>query len=442
MEDDAVMSLFLERWTARMQAAGYLAFTTARRGDCIAACRGLIRPILDHAAGGTPPLFETLRENVDGWALPLLEMGMRHVRRGVTADMYLGCFITFERAVLDTVKAMPWLAPAVTAAQASDAAVLVDLYVHAFEVLWLARSLAERDSETSRVQQARQDGILRLLTLEKCRFQNVFETTSDGMLVMDAECRVRTANRALLQYTGVGVENRRVWEVLDLEGGSPADFLRFYPPGQTVEVSPFGEGLFFRLSVISMGGVSMADAEEYLVLLTNITPQVLQREMLEEAVKRHTGALVEERRRLEELTITLRNVLASIHTETESRRAELASGISRFLKPALERMAREQNPQSRQAAASLIRSQLDALIAPEGDGELEEGLARLTLAELRVCRLIQAGHRSKEIADLLHISPETVQTHRRSIRRKLGLRGRDTQLAAHLLHAGLDRRQE
>ena len=82
----------------------------------------------------------------------------------------------------------------------------------------------------------------------------------------------------------------------------------------------------------------------------------------------------------------------------------------------------------------LVRGSLLPLI--DGDDRARDGLDKLTLAELKVCRLVRAGHSSKEIAGLLNISPETVQTHRRNIRRKLGLRGHDTQLAVHLLHSG------
>ncbi|MFW2365664.1 MAG: helix-turn-helix transcriptional regulator, partial [Desulforhopalus sp.] len=44
----------------------------------------------------------------------------------------------------------------------------------------------------------------------------------------------------------------------------------------------------------------------------------------------------------------------------------------------------------------------------------------------------QAGSTSKDIADGLAISIETVQTHRKNIRRKLGLSGKDVNLFAYL----------
>lgn len=124
------------------------------------------------------------------------------------------------------------------------------------------------------------DEMLRRLTLEKCRFENVFNTTSDGVLVMDAQCRVTTANRSLRQYAGENLTGRAVWDVLGLESSSPEEFFRYYPVGQTVEVTPFGGDLVFRLSISSLGDISLASSGEYLVLLTNITPHVTQREIM------------------------------------------------------------------------------------------------------------------------------------------------------------------
>lgn len=126
-----------------------------------------------------------------------------------------------------------------------DACVLLRLYGAAFEEIWMDVCLGvQRDEHHSDM-----DEMLRRLTLEKCRFENVFNTTSDGVLVMDAQCRVTTANRSLRQYAGENLTGRAVWDVLGLESSSPEEFFRYYPVGQTVEVTPFGGDLVFRLSI-------------------------------------------------------------------------------------------------------------------------------------------------------------------------------------------------
>lgn len=56
--------------------------------------------------------------------------------------------------------------------------------------------------------------------------------------------------------------------------------------------------------------------------------------------------------------------------------------------------------------------------------KLSANFPSLTHTELKVCMLLQAGRSSKEIASLLHISPDTVDTHRINIRRKMGLGNR------------------
>lgn len=419
------MDIFLQSWTRRMGASGYLDFTTARHDDCRTAYQAITDAILHHADLDKPPSFEELRVNADGWADALVQTGLRHWRRGITSSMFLGCFKTFIMALHDALEEP-------NRAHPSLACRLLDIYAHAFEVIWLDTCLQrlryEQDSE--------QAELFRLLTLEKCRFENVLDTASDGVLVMDGSCRITITNRALRQYAGENLEGRYIWDVLELEADSPSTFFRLYPSGSATEAEPFGEGLFFSLSVTSLAAVSLASAGEYLVLLTNITPLVKQRERLEEAVSRHLKAQLQEKQRLEEMNITLRTVLSSIHSERDRRCEELADHLRHFLLPALKQLSQERENAPRQALIDVISQDLEQLLEHSIRGEPMQtgGLRRLTLTELKICRLIQTGHSSKEIATLLHISPETVQTHRKHIRHKLGVRGRDIQLAVHLRH--------
>ena len=47
--------------------------------------------------------------------------------------------------------------------------------------------------------------------------------------------------------------------------------------------------------------------------------------------------------------------------------------------------------------------------------------AALSFAELRVASLIKSGLSTEDIAEHLHISYNTVRTHRKNIRKKLGI---------------------
>ncbi|MCU0588480.1 MAG: response regulator [Syntrophobacteraceae bacterium] len=56
----------------------------------------------------------------------------------------------------------------------------------------------------------------------------------------------------------------------------------------------------------------------------------------------------------------------------------------------------------------------------------------LTMTELRIAALIKNSMSSSQIADQLCLSPDTVKTHRRNIRRKLGLQKTGARLSLHL----------
>ena len=66
------------------------------------------------------------------------------------------------------------------------------------------------------------------------------------------------------------------------------------------------------------------------------------------------------------------------------------------------------------------------------DGDLEP----LTPRELEIVKLIAEAHSTREIADLLVISPKTVERHRANVLGKLGMRDR-VELTRYAIRRGL-----
>ena len=66
----------------------------------------------------------------------------------------------------------------------------------------------------------------------------------------------------------------------------------------------------------------------------------------------------------------------------------------------------------------------------------DESSAVLTGREAQILALIADGHTSREIAEMLVISPRTVERHRENLRHKLGLRNR-VDLTRYAIRAGL-----
>ena len=68
--------------------------------------------------------------------------------------------------------------------------------------------------------------------------------------------------------------------------------------------------------------------------------------------------------------------------------------------------------------------------------KLSTALHNLTFSEIEVANFIREGKTSKEIAELLKISKDTVDTHRQNIRKKLGMNGKKQNLQSYLLSLG------
>lgn len=83
------------------------------------------------------------------------------------------------------------------------------------------------------------------------------------------------------------------------------------------------------------------------------------------------------------------------------------------------------------AVSALIR---DYLQRAKDSGEAPED--PLTPRELQVLKLVAEGHRSDEVAELLGISPRTVERHRSSLLAKLGMRDR-VELTRYAIRRGL-----
>jgi DNA-binding CsgD family transcriptional regulator len=58
---------------------------------------------------------------------------------------------------------------------------------------------------------------------------------------------------------------------------------------------------------------------------------------------------------------------------------------------------------------------------------------RLTPAEIRLADLIKQGRNTKEIADVLFLSSNTIDSYRKKIRKKLGLQNKKINLRTHLI---------
>ena len=120
-----------------------------------------------------------------------------------------------------------------------------------------------------------------------------------------------------------------------------------------------------------------------------------------------------------------RNADRALH-DTEER---ISAHLRSLVLPLIENMRQDDRLQSYEAQLSLLVTAIEEAVA--GLATHLAVIPALSAREMRIAVMIKNGMTSEEIASSLHISPETVKTHRRNIRKKLGLTGRGDQLRAY-----------
>ena len=137
--------------------------------------------------------------------------------------------------------------------------------------------------------------------------------------------------------------------------------------------------------------------------------------------------LRQEKSHRREMYVTLKNVMRAFEKERGGIETGISHRIETLLLPTIDKIKRESSADVRNTYLDLMCDQLVNLTRGFSK-ELDGRFLRLTRTEMKICKFIRTGLSSKEIAQTMNISFETVQAHRRNIRKKLGLRGRKINL--------------
>ena len=127
--------------------------------------------------------------------------------------------------------------------------------------------------------------------------------------------------------------------------------------------------------------------------------------------------------------VALNEVLLHLEQDKKKYRHEISSNLDNRLRPMLHRL-HDQGRLGRRELDMLERG-LDEVTGKDIN-QFKNNVQKLTPRELDILEMIRAGRSSKQIAEALDLSSQTVHKHRQSIRRKLQIDHRDTNLATFL----------
>jgi DNA-binding CsgD family transcriptional regulator len=159
------------------------------------------------------------------------------------------------------------------------------------------------------------------------------------------------------------------------------------------------------------------------------------RKTAEVALRSREIELEKGRRELEEMNSALKVLLKQRESDKVNMEMNIISNIKTSVLPYIDKLESSGLSESQMRALLLMKSLLGDITSPFIRKVSSEYLG-FTPHEIQVASLIKEGKSSKEIAELLNISLNTVHTYRYKIRIKTGLKNYKVNLRSYLQTLG------
>ena len=168
--------------------------------------------------------------------------------------------------------------------------------------------------------------------------------------------------------------------------------------------------------------------EGNIVGLRGIIIDISERKRAEDELKRSEQELREDKLLLEQKNLALRELVEHMERTKNKTKEDIAINVEEFIMPVLKKL-KIKGASSKYV--KLLEHHLKELTSSFGS-KITQRSARLTPREIEICNMIKGNLASKDISELLNVSRQTIEKHRKNARKKLGLSHKKANLASYL----------
>lgn len=153
---------------------------------------------------------------------------------------------------------------------------------------------------------------------------------------------------------------------------------------------------------------------------------------LESRVDERTRELELKTKSLEELNTAMKVLLKKREEDKIEVEQNVMANVRELISPYFDKISKTKLDDHQKAFLNILESNLDEIVSPF-TRKLSLKYLSLTPKEIQIVNMIKIGYQSKKIAQIMKISPRTVDTHRKNIRGKIGLGQKRANLRSHIL---------
>lgn len=163
-----------------------------------------------------------------------------------------------------------------------------------------------------------------------------------------------------------------------------------------------------------------------------ISMDITDRKRAEHELEKNKKELEQKAVELEEINTALRVLLKKREEDKSELEQKVLFSVKDLILPYLEKIKMSIKDQRHISYLDIIESNLNNITSPFTSSKSSEFL-KFTPTQIHVANLVKQGKSTKEIAEILNLSTDTISTHRDSIRRKLGITHKKINLRSYLL---------
>jgi PAS domain S-box-containing protein len=156
------------------------------------------------------------------------------------------------------------------------------------------------------------------------------------------------------------------------------------------------------------------------------------RDELETRVKKRTRELEVKTKSLEELNTAMKVLLKKRDEDKKELEDNVLTNLKEMIEPYFDKLKTTKLDDQQRALLSIMESNLNEITSPF-TRKMSMKYLKLTPKENQIVNLIKHGKTTKQIAEFMNVSPRTIDTHRKNIRKKIGLQGQKGNLRTYLL---------
>ncbi len=288
------------------------------------------------------------------------------------------------------------------------------------------------------------------------RYRMLFESAGDAIFIFEAEGentgKIVSANQSAAEMHEYTVDELLELKITDLDTPDAAedapDRIRRILDGEWIKAGITHrkkDGTVFPVE-ISAGLLEVRGHKYILAFDRDITKRKQAEKMLqsahdnlEERVEKRTKMLQETKQnlkahtaKLEETNTAFKFLLKQLETKEREFEENILSNIKHLIFPYIEKLKKSKKTSKELSYVNIIESNLKEIIAPFSQ-KLSSKYLGLTPKEIQIADLIRDGKHDKDMVEMLNISLDTVKTHRKNIRKKVGIYSKRTNLRTWLL---------